>query len=353
MENFASDGGDIAGDSGPARTKKFYPDLKFSAYNLWGIRPALGHPVDLSSGADLVYIDDIRHYRLSGGPALPTLGSGGTVQLSGYGTAASHEKIYRLAGECAEYPLLRISVNDDDASTRYYAVVPREGPDIFINRERGKLGADVHPLTGNGNYINTEGRPAYLFVVTLYRDVAGVQVTYSWQPAPSLPVITTQPVGRKLTAGQRAVFTADADGSPAPALQWQVSAGGGEWTDIPGATSGTLTLEKINIEMDGNRYRLIAENLAGAAESDCAVLEVEPPNYGDVRGSGYVSSVDVSLLRLYIAALCKEPFYASKFFNEGNADVNGDGKIDADDVRQLRAFIASGGNPALIGPPAA
>jgi RHS repeat-associated protein len=64
--------------------------------------------------------------------------------------------------------------------------------------------------------------------------------------------------------------------------------------------------------------------------------------YGDVDGSGYINAADVTALRRYIAASCKDTFLAeNSWFIEANADVNGDGFINAADVTQLRRYIAA------------
>ncbi|MCL2099220.1 MAG: dockerin type I repeat-containing protein [Oscillospiraceae bacterium] len=192
MENFASDGGKIIVSAEESvKTSKFHSS-SFSAFNLWGIRPAFG----ASSGTPLrlgaIYSDDSNTFTdLSGITPLPTLPSGGSLSLTGYssGAAASHDMLYRLTGVTETEPFLNISIADNNIQTRYYAVIPGEAPETQLNRQRGKLGADVYPLAVNGaaNFINTNGRPAYLFVSTLQRNVSGVQVIYSWTD--TVPVI--------------------------------------------------------------------------------------------------------------------------------------------------------------------
>jgi hypothetical protein len=174
MEKFAAD------------REKFYSE-QFSAFNLWGIRPALGTAPDTTIYPHAVFRDGGSSFTsLSSRTSLPVLPSGNTVTLGGYGSpaaplGASHEMLYRLSGESAGSPVIRISIADNNDRTQYYVVVPREGPDTVLNRQRGRLGADIYPLRGNINFADTEGRPAYLFAVTLFRDVSGVSVTYSWQ----------------------------------------------------------------------------------------------------------------------------------------------------------------------------
>ena len=67
--------------------------------------------------------------------------------------------------------------------------------------------------------------------------------------------------------GQPATFTAAASGNPAPTVQWQVSTDGGvTFTDVAGATSGTLTFTTA-AGQSGNQYQAVFTNSAGTATS--------------------------------------------------------------------------------------
>ncbi len=91
------------------------------------------------------------------------------------------------------------------------------------------------------------------------------------------PQITTQPADTTVCAGQTAGFTAAASGSPAPTLQWQVSSDGGlTWSDLPGATSATLSFTAA-ASQSGNRYRAVFSNGSGTATTDAATLTVNTP----------------------------------------------------------------------------
>ena len=89
------------------------------------------------------------------------------------------------------------------------------------------------------------------------------------------PAITTQPLGQSITYGNNATFTAAASGTPAPTVQWQVSAnGGGTYSNIPGATSTTLSLTKPTVAMSGRLYRAVFTNSCASATSSAAALSV-------------------------------------------------------------------------------
>lgn len=96
------------------------------------------------------------------------------------------------------------------------------------------------------------------------------------QPAPVAvaPEVTTQPQGATVALGGTATLTAAASGTPAPTVQWQVRRGSGEWTDVPGATSGTLTVT-VTAQEDGARYRAVFTNTAGTATSQEATVAVQ------------------------------------------------------------------------------
>src|SRR5439155_18825330 len=85
------------------------------------------------------------------------------------------------------------------------------------------------------------------------------------------PVVTTNPVDQTACAGTSAIFTAAA--SSATSVQWQVSTGGlaGPFTDIPGATSTTLSFI-TSPGQDGNRYRAVLSNSCGAAPPTTSAL---------------------------------------------------------------------------------
>jgi Bacterial Ig-like domain/Immunoglobulin I-set domain len=81
------------------------------------------------------------------------------------------------------------------------------------------------------------------------------------------PVVTSDPVDRTVRAGEDAVFTAAASGSPTPSVQWQVSTNGGSsWTDDTsdaGNTTDTLTVVATAVAESGYEYRAVFTNVIG------------------------------------------------------------------------------------------
>ncbi|WP_169166494.1 hypothetical protein [Cellulomonas taurus] len=83
----------------------------------------------------------------------------------------------------------------------------------------------------------------------------------------SAPAVTQQPTSVALAEGESTVtLTAAASGDEAPTVQWQQRAGGGEWADIDGATSGTLT---TTVAADTD-FRAAFSNCLGTVESQVA-----------------------------------------------------------------------------------
>lgn len=97
------------------------------------------------------------------------------------------------------------------------------------------------------------------------------------QPAP-LTVrwlhLVSSPASVSVTAGDDATFTAAFEGSPAPAIHWEILRPGGAWAIVSGASAATYTFPAALTD-DGTRIRAVAENAAAAVQSEEAVLTVE------------------------------------------------------------------------------
>jgi CSLREA domain-containing protein len=90
------------------------------------------------------------------------------------------------------------------------------------------------------------------------------------------PVVTTNPASQTVISGN-ATFTAAASGIPTPTVQWQVSTNGGaSFSNIPGATSTTLTFA-TNSGQNGNQYRAVFTNACGTATTSAATLTTCTP----------------------------------------------------------------------------
>ena len=88
-------------------------------------------------------------------------------------------------------------------------------------------------------------------------------------PAP--PAIVTQPQSQVATVGDNVTFSVVASGNPAPAYQWRFNG-----TNLPGATSSSLTLNSVATNNSGN-YFVAITNSAGATNSQTVTLTVVQP----------------------------------------------------------------------------
>lgn len=104
-----------------------------------------------------------------------------------------------------------------------------------------------------------------------YDDLGFVVAT-----APIPPTITTQPASQNLYTGDPLLLSAAAVGSSL-AYQWQSGApGSGIYTNVPGATSATLTNSWVTTSLD---YILIVTNTSGSVTSSVAAVTVNAPTY--------------------------------------------------------------------------
>lgn len=91
----------------------------------------------------------------------------------------------------------------------------------------------------------------------------------------SAPAITTQPSSQTVNAGQAVSFSAAASGSPAPAVQWQVSTdNGATWSDLTGKMATTLTFTAQSDD-SGKLYRAVFTESCGSATTNAATLTVD------------------------------------------------------------------------------
>lgn len=120
-------------------------------------------------------------------------------------------------------------------------------------------------------------------------SVASNVATLAVNPAPIVPVITTQPLSLAVFAGTSTTFTSGASGTPTPSYQWQRNG-----VNISGATSANLTLTNIQVS-DAGSYALVATNSAGSVTSQFAqlVVLVARPNAITYEAKVYPTAVTV------------------------------------------------------------
>ncbi|MDQ1637411.1 MAG: hypothetical protein QOF62_750, partial [Pyrinomonadaceae bacterium] len=145
--------------------------------------------------------------------------------------------------------------------------------------------------TGNsvsfGYKDGTVGTPTVTGTPTGSSLTAATQVE-TWLASCSNASVTTNPSPVTVTYGDSsATFTATGGGTPAPTVQWQVSSGGGPFTNLSnnstysGVTTTTLTVSNPTVSLSGNQYRAVFTNTCGGtqtATSTGATLTVNKAN---------------------------------------------------------------------------
>jgi hypothetical protein len=183
MESYAADGGSING----VNTTKMYNSSASPVDNLWAWRTAMSYP----DGAVFVQPDGgygTYYPNYYSRQPVPALSSGENAVLKGFGTTpaegATQDKVYKLSGENQSTPVLSISINDNNAATNYYVAVLNDeiATSYDSTYTNGFSGAALYHLTANSTpqKINTNGKPAWLFIATVYRNV-DTPVTYGWE----------------------------------------------------------------------------------------------------------------------------------------------------------------------------
>lgn len=90
--------------------------------------------------------------------------------------------------------------------------------------------------------------------------------------------VTSQPANTSVCLNSSASFTVAASGSTLT-YQWQVSTnGGGNWTDINGATAATYTIANVTAAMNNTQYRAVVFSCGPTGvNSNAAVLTITNP----------------------------------------------------------------------------
>ena len=210
--------------------------------------------------------------------------SGATNQAYSATAAGSYTVVVTVSG-CPSAPstATTVTVNPTPATP----TISADGPTTFC--DGGSVTLNSSSATGNQWYLN--GNPisgatnqsfsataagSYTVIVTANGcpSAASAATTVTVNTAPS--VIMPHPQNQSVTAGANATFTAAADGTPAPTVQWEVNTAD-SWMAIAGATSTTLMLNSVALAMSGNRYRAVFANECNAeVRTNEATLTVTP-----------------------------------------------------------------------------
>jgi hypothetical protein len=144
-----------------------------------------------------------------------------------------------------------------------------------VSTDGGKTFSNVAGATANSLTLTASLSAVGREYRAVFRNALGTAIT---QPAAltvvAPPVVTANPVGRTVSAGQKVTFTAAGSGNPVPAVQWQVSTDGGNtFSDIAGANTATLSFT-AGVAQNGSEYRAVFTNVLGTTTTRAASLTV-------------------------------------------------------------------------------
>lgn len=172
-------------------------------------------------------------------------------------------------------------------------------PVTWSNAQLGTFSSPQNSIQaiGTATAVFTAGATAGTGHATVAVDNAAVIVNITINAMPS---ITLQPTNATVCENGTALFTAAANGTPAPAVQWQVSTdAGATWSNIGGATTTTLNFT-ASATQNGNKYRAQFANSAGITNTTAAALTVNrlPIPGTDVLGTTQNVALHVSVSSL-------------------------------------------------------
>ncbi|RPH35650.1 DUF1349 domain-containing protein, partial [bacterium] len=138
----------------------------------------------------------------------------------------------------------------------------------------------VGPFIGNHGVPET-ATPAFTGLIDYFFNTAARIVPEDATGQPIAPVITQEPAGQTLTAGQTATFTLTATGTAPLSYVWQKNG-----APISGATSASYTTPPVAASDSGALFRCIVSNPVGADTSASVLLTVTS---ADINPSGIAS----------------------------------------------------------------
>jgi len=139
-------------------------------------------------------------------------------------------------------------------------------------------GFGSRPIT----FLAASGTTYYIAVDGLGGDSGAFTLTASFTP-PTLPGFFQLSGSLATDAGGAVYFIASANGSPTPTYRWQrLPSAGGAWADLSdggaysGSTTQSLNVGPTTLAMNGDQFRCVASNAAGATTSPAMTLTVNP-----------------------------------------------------------------------------
>ncbi|HNG28740.1 MAG TPA: immunoglobulin domain-containing protein, partial [Blastocatellia bacterium] len=212
------------------------------------------------------------------GPGIVTFTVDANTEAARTGTLTVAGRTFTVRQACVETAIIAQPVAQTvcaGASVRFAVTAVGATPISYQWRKNGLniAGANSAVFTISSASANDAGDYSVLVAGACGNVVSGIAALTVNTP----PVITAQPANQAAPPGTTAIFTAAATGSPAPTVQWQVSSDGVNFSNIPGATGTTLTVNNITLSQHGNRYRAVFTNICAPLATNAATLSVACP----------------------------------------------------------------------------
>ena len=284
-----------------------------------------------------------------------TLSTAGQLAFSDADTSDTHTA--SVTAQSGDLGTVTASVSKDSTGSGTSGVVLWN---YHVNESQ--LHALTAPSTDNFTLTLTDSQgctaTTAVVVTALPQDFAVTNATIgtpaststSTSSCPTLTV-TSSPSNITVTSGQTASFSAAATGSPAPTVQWQVSTdGGATFTDLPGATSSTLTFA-ASMSQNGNLYRAVFTNASGSVTSSAATLNVNTAGSTTAVASSKNPTVfgQAVTFTATVTATAGTHAITASYAGDGNFNASASSLSQVVTKMAATATLNSSANPSVFG----
>ena len=250
--------------------------------------------------AGLLYSDNGKQYRVVASNSQGTVYSA-TTTLAGIPLAwlENYGSQTRQAGQTATFKANAATAADSAACTFAWkkngTVIP-DAPNAATYTTPALIASD-NGATFSVTVIVTVAAPG---VTDTIADTIEASLAVTFAPAftngGNLPEAS-------LVVGGSVLLGVSVTGNPPPTFQWQVSAdNGASWTNIPGATSSTLTLTALTDADNGKQYRVAVSNNQETIYSDATTLTNTPLAWANGYGSQTKQTGQTATFKALVAA---------------------------------------------------
>ncbi|ACB75282.1 glycosyl hydrolase 115 family protein [Opitutus terrae] len=205
---------------------------------------------------------------------------------------------------------LRYAISVDDETPHVVTLVPagyraQNGNADWEEsvRANARFGRSTHAFTAAGTHtLKVWMIDPGVVVQKLLVDFGGARPSYLgptesyFAPVPPPATVSTAPQSQAVALGSTATLTVEAAGHGPFTYQWQK-----DGTDLPGATSSTLTLTGF-AATDAGLYRVVVTNPGGSVTSAAATVRVGTSRVMNISVRGKAGTGDQTLIMGFVLA---------------------------------------------------